>query len=107
MNTITFDTHKFVKQLQSKGVPEEQAEVFVETMLSIQNSITHNMITKPEAQQFKSELKNDLEALESRFENRLQKEIAPIRTNLAVVMWTQGLIILTVVVPALKQLLNL
>lgn len=29
MSTITFDTHKFVKDLQASGVPEAQAEAFV------------------------------------------------------------------------------
>ena len=29
MTTITFDTHKFVKELESSGFPPEQAEAFV------------------------------------------------------------------------------
>ena len=29
MSTITFDTHKFVKDLRDAGMPEPQAEAFV------------------------------------------------------------------------------
>ena len=35
MNTITFDTHKFVKDLESAGVPPAQAEAFVRAQQEI------------------------------------------------------------------------
>ncbi len=35
MNTITFDTHKFVKELESAGVPPAQAEAFVRAQQEI------------------------------------------------------------------------
>lgn len=35
MNTITFDTHKFVKDLRDSGVPELQAEAFVRAQQEI------------------------------------------------------------------------
>lgn len=35
MTTITFDTHKFVKDLESAGVPSNQAEAFVRAQQEI------------------------------------------------------------------------
>ncbi len=35
MSTITFDTHKFVKQLEVAGVPTVQAEAFVNAQRDI------------------------------------------------------------------------
>ncbi len=35
MSTITFDTHKFVKDLRDTGVPEPQAEAFVRAQQEI------------------------------------------------------------------------
>ena len=29
LSSITFDTHKFVKDLRESGIPEPQAEVFI------------------------------------------------------------------------------
>ena len=38
MTTITFDTHQFVKTLQTKGFNSDQAEGIVEIMQEAQNS---------------------------------------------------------------------
>jgi hypothetical protein len=83
----------------------------------IKESRTENnadLVSKPELNQYKSEMKHDFQSLENKMnfdfqslENRIHKEIAPIRTQMAVMMWTQGLVILTVVVPAIKQMLGL
>lgn len=35
MSAITFDTHKFVKELRDAGVPETQAEAFVRAQQEI------------------------------------------------------------------------
>lgn len=35
MGTITFDTHKFVKELESAGMPSGQAEAFVRAQQEI------------------------------------------------------------------------
>ena len=35
MSTITFDTHKFVRDLRDAGVPEPQAEAFVRAQQEI------------------------------------------------------------------------
>lgn len=35
MSSITFDTHKFVKDLRESGIPEPQAEAFVRAQQEI------------------------------------------------------------------------
>lgn len=47
MNTITFDTHKFVKDLESAGVPPAQAEAFVRAQQEIlSQSLDTTLATK-------------------------------------------------------------
>jgi Protein of unknown function (DUF1640) len=94
MASITFDTHLLVKRLKDKGMPEEQAETVVSIMRESYNDAVNESASKSDIKQLIT--KEDL-----------QKEISPMRTNLAVLMWGQGLIILTVVVPAIKHMLGL
>lgn len=114
MNTLTFDKYKFIKQLQSKGISEEQAEVIVDVIKETSIEITEKLVTKPELHQYKSDMKMDFQSLENRLVHhvkdeiaKMQKENAPMRTQMAVMMWSQGLIVLTLVVPAIKQMLGL
>ena len=104
MHSTTFDTHKYIKQLQSKGISEEQSEAIVDVVVHLQQSGTHNMATKPEVEQFKSELKHDIEALENRLLHKIKDEIAPLKTNITLMLWMNGLIIVTLVAPALKKI---
>ncbi|MDZ4255358.1 MAG: coiled-coil domain-containing protein [Sulfuritalea sp.] len=47
MSTITFDTHKFVKDLESAGVPPAQAEAFVRAQQEIlSQSLDTTLATK-------------------------------------------------------------
>ena len=47
MNTVTFDTHKFVKDLESAGVPPAQAEAFVRAQQEIlSQSLDTTLATK-------------------------------------------------------------
>lgn len=39
MSVITFDTHKFVKELRASGVPEQQAEAFVRAQQEILSQV--------------------------------------------------------------------
>ena len=43
MNTLTFDTHGFVKRLTAAGMPEPQAEVLAQEQT---NLIENNLATK-------------------------------------------------------------
>lgn len=62
MNTISFDTHTFVKRLKQKGMPEEQADVPAEFQTRL---IDEKLATK-----------QDLKELELRLTIRLGRMIA-------------------------------
>jgi hypothetical protein len=57
MSTITFDTHKFVKQLESAGVPPAQAEVIIDVFRAAQESA--ELATKNDLKQAVSELRRE------------------------------------------------
>ncbi len=85
MNTITFDTHQFVKKLQAKGISEEQSEAIVDVVKESRNDAVNSLSTKSEMQQFKSELKYDMSLLEGRLEARIKEEIAGVKADIATV----------------------
>ena len=59
MNTLTFDTHVFVKRLTAAGMPEAQAEVLAEEQT---NLIENNLATKRDIQ----DLRRDMKEMEQR-----------------------------------------
>ena len=61
MSTITFDTHKFVKELTSAGMPEAQAEVLAQSQALL---IDERLVTK-------AHLSVELKQLELRLALRL------------------------------------
>ena len=82
MTTITFDTLKFANKLKSAGVPEKQAEAEAEAISEALEVNLKDLVTK--------------EYLDA----KLQQELAPIRTDLAVlkadsvtIKWMMGIII--------------
>ncbi|MBF0182202.1 MAG: DUF1640 domain-containing protein [Magnetococcales bacterium] len=89
--TATFDTLKFVRRLRDAGVEEKQAEAFSEVFKEAQDAQLKELATK-----------GDLRELEA----KLEKELAPIRMDLAVIKWMLALIIVVTVLPALKNLLG-
>jgi hypothetical protein len=58
MATITFDTLKFVKRLESPGVAPTQAEAIIETQLeaytAMTDAVVRDMVTKAELQELKA-----------------------------------------------------
>ena len=64
MNSITFNTHQFVKKLQANGLSIEQSEAIVDVIRDSRNDGITQLATKAEMQQFKSDFKHDLELLE-------------------------------------------
>ena len=87
--------------MESKGVPEAHAKVIVEMIRETYREIIAENFSKSEMKQFAT--KEDI----YKAKEDVQKEIAALRTQNAVVIWTQGLIVLTVVVPSLKSMLGL
>ena len=65
MSTVAFDTHKFVKELTSSGMPAEQAEVLANNFVGL---LTDRLATKADIDQLRSETAAQ--------ENRLMAEMA-------------------------------
>ena len=76
--TLTFDTHAFVKRLTKAGMPEDQAEVLAKG----QSDLYERLVTKEyfaftlnhELEKLKAELKNDIA--------RVQANLEQLRTEL-------------------------
>ncbi|MFM8340608.1 MAG: DUF1640 domain-containing protein [Methylomonas sp.] len=80
MATITFDTLELVDKLKVAGFAQEQAEAVIRVIAEAQDSL----VTK--------------EYLDFKFE----KELAPIKTELAVLKWMMGVLIAGVLSLVLK-----
>ena len=67
MSTITFDTLKFVKQLEASGVPPVQAEAFVLAQQQILSDVLDSTLaTKGDL----LSLRHDVERLEMKMESK-------------------------------------
>lgn len=65
MSTITFDTHKFVKELTASGVPDAQAEAFVQAQQEILSQVLDTTIaTKADVLTLEKSMRFDLERIE-------------------------------------------
>ncbi len=95
MSSIAFDTLKYTKRLEEAGVDRKQAEA---------QAIAHKEALQEVCEDFAS--KSEAVALR-KDSDTYKSDIASIKTNIAVLMWGQGLIILTVVIPAIKHMLGL
>lgn len=69
MSTITFNTLKFSQRLEKAGIPREHAIAEAEALAEVFESGTQELVTKSE----------------------LERQLAPIRTELAVMKWMIGL----------------
>jgi hypothetical protein len=79
MNTITFDTHKFVRKLRESGFDERQAEALTD---AVQAAITDSeLLTKKD----------------------LQIELAPIRADINLTKWMLGAVLAIAIANFAKQ----
>ncbi|MDD3517004.1 MAG: DUF1640 domain-containing protein [Chromatiales bacterium] len=83
MTTVTFDTLKLVDRLKAAGIPPDQAEAVVRVIAEAQDQL----VTKA-----------DLDAA-------LERELSPIRTELAVLKWMMGVVIGGIVALIIKAFL--
>ena len=68
MDSISFDTHKFVKDLRESGIPKPQAEIFVRAQQEILNqALDSALLTKRDLDRV--EIK--LDKLSAKFENEV------------------------------------
>ena len=77
MSTITFDTLELVRELRTSGIPQEQAEAVVRTIVKSHAELS----TKAD----------------------LQIELAPIKADLLVLKWMMGVLISIAVANFAKQ----
>jgi len=68
---MTFDTHKFIKLLQSRGMPETQAEAVVETVAQTQEMNWDKFATKTDLVMLRSNLEKSMTELEYRLTAKL------------------------------------
>jgi hypothetical protein len=80
MTTVTFDTLQLVDKLKSAGIPQEQAEAVVRVIVEAQETL----VTR------------------DYLDNRLDKVLAPIYTDLAVLKWMIGVLLAGVISLVLK-----
>ena len=84
MTTITFDTLKLVDKLRLAGIPPDQAEAVVRVIAESQDEL----VTR------------------EHLDNALARELAPLRTELAVLKWMIGVVIGGVVALIIKAFLT-
>ncbi len=64
MTTITFDTHKYVKDLESSGMPTSQAEALVRAQQDVlSQALDTQLATKSDLLEAKTEIKLEVAAL--------------------------------------------
>ena len=107
MASIAFDTLKYTKRLEAAGFTrvQEEATVFKSELSADFQRLEHKISL--DFERLENKLQQDFQRFENKIDNKINNEIAPLKTNIAVIMWMQGLTILTLVVPALKHLLGL
>ncbi|MBF0110179.1 MAG: DUF1640 domain-containing protein [Magnetococcales bacterium] len=88
MTAITFDTLKYANRLKAAGFESRQAEALADAQAEVNEKAMGELVTK--------------EYLDA----RLEKDLSPIRTDLAVIKWMLALIIIVTVLPALRSLLG-
>jgi len=84
MNTaVTFDTHEFVRTLESAGMPTEQAEAISSAVRKAQASA--NLATKGDIAEVRSEI----------------RELA---AKVDLIKWLLGIVLVAVIVPLIKSI---
>lgn len=71
MTSITFDTHAYIKELQSVGFTEEQAEVQAKTLSSIFKANLDELATRRDLKELELATKRDLKDLELKLEAKI------------------------------------
>lgn len=84
MSTLTFDTLKYANTLKAGGVPPAQAEAEAVALSEVLEVNLQELVTK-----------QDLEIA-------LEKSIAPLRTDIAVLKWGIGLLLAVNISVAVK-----
>jgi len=88
MSTITFDTYKFIKELETSGMPTVQAEALLKVQQEIlDHSIDNTLATK-----------SDLDKVE----RKLSDDIKDVKADINLMKWMLGFIFGGILLVALK-----
>jgi phosphopantetheine adenylyltransferase len=78
MHYKTFDTHKYIKNLQETGFNEQQAEILVKSLLESRDFDLSILATREQVADVKSDLQKNIAQLDS----KLSKEISEVKSDL-------------------------
>ena len=96
MSTITFATHKFVKQLEAAGVPRMQAEAFVVAQQEILADVLDSTLaTRGDMDAFGKGLRSDME--------RVERKLIEHDGKFTLLQWMTGVLIALAVANFAKQ----
>lgn len=65
MSAVTFDTLKFVKELENAGMPQAQAEAQAKALANVLSSLDTTLATKADIQNVKTEIKIEIQDVKS------------------------------------------
>ncbi|MBF0626346.1 MAG: DUF1640 domain-containing protein [Magnetococcales bacterium] len=85
MTTLTFDTLKYANHLKAAGMPDKQAEAMATAQAEVSEQSLSGLVTG------------------AMLEAKLEKELAPVRTDLAAIKWMLGILMAGVVTLILKS----
>ena len=99
MSAITFDTYKFITELESSGVPHAQAEAMLKVQQQIiEHSIGNTLATKADLDKLERATKTDLDKVE----RKLSDEIKDVKSDIHLMKWMLSLIIGGILMLVLK-----
>jgi len=82
VNALIFDTHEFVKTLSEAGLPVSVAEALASEQAKILDRQDRDLVTKADLEALKGWVRGELQALEYRFELRLQETITTLQKRI-------------------------
>ena len=85
MHYKTFDTHKYIKNLQETGFNEQQAEILVKSLLESRDFDLSILATREQVAEVKSDLQKDIADTRKQVaevKSDLQKDIACVRAEI-------------------------
>lgn len=98
MSAITFDTHKFVKQLEASGVPPLQAEAFVNAQREILADVMDtSLATKGDVVALEKSLRDNVE--------RIERKLIEHDGKFDKLQWMLGIVIAIAIANFAKQFL--
>lgn len=91
MTTITFDTHKLVRQLQDAGFPEKQAELIIEVVWLSREDVDAAVRAAVAAQD--TEQRHSLQEVERRLDAKLDLLRSDMNGKFTLLQWMLGLVL--------------